>query len=130
MLPLGSVAGAVIPLKRPHNMPTTGDIPVESIVDLLSTHVRTPSRAGEDDLSAICAVARDWFERENLRVIGGFRVLRSEQGMSAAGRMPEFGAMNSSHSPSPSASGPVPTSATSAVPRTPVAGAGAVRWTE
>jgi len=48
--------------------------------------------------------------------------------MSLMGRMREFGAGNSSHSTGPCASGPVPTPGTSAVPRTPVAGAGAVCW--
>ncbi|MFO1219912.1 MAG: M20 family metallopeptidase [Burkholderiaceae bacterium] len=47
--------------------------PVESIIELIRTLVRIPSRAGEDDLSRICACMNGWLRERGLvpRVLRG-----------------------------------------------------------
>ena len=51
-------------------------VPFDSIVDLLSALVRTPSRAGEDELAPVAAVIEAWFSERKLP----FHRLLGEQG--------------------------------------------------
>ena len=46
----------------------TADAPLDSIVDLLTTLVRTPSRAGEDDLAPVARCIARWFTDRSLPV--------------------------------------------------------------
>lgn len=43
-------------------------MPVPSIIELLQALVRTPSRAGEDDLEPVCALVDRWLSERQLRV--------------------------------------------------------------
>lgn len=43
-------------------------VPVDSIVDLLRNLVKTPSRAGEDDLDPVCALVEHWFAERRMNV--------------------------------------------------------------
>ena len=47
--------------RRRHNPTVAGDVPLRSMVDLLRTLVRIPSRAGDDDLDNVCLTVEDWF---------------------------------------------------------------------
>lgn len=62
-------------LPWPHN-PAMKAMSIDSIVDLLQALVRTPSRAGEDDLDPICALIGQWLAERKLSV----RELFSESG--------------------------------------------------
>lgn len=48
----------------------TADAPLDSIVDLLTALVRTPSRAGEDDLAPVARCIASWFGDRSLPVQG------------------------------------------------------------
>ena len=54
----------------------TDDVPLDSILDLLAALVRTPSRAGEDDMAPVVRCITGWFTDHGLP----FRLLHGAQG--------------------------------------------------